>query len=133
MAVIFLLSTDAFSAAHTTPVIAPLLSMLFPHLAQEHILGIAAASRKLGHFGEYFILAALLMRAFPREPGDTDAKARIWRSIALAILYAIGDEWHQSFVPSRTASAADISLDAAGAICGALWLQWRRRRAQKRG
>ncbi len=129
MGAIFTFSTDAFSAAHTTPVIAPLLSALFPHLAQEHVLGIATAARKLGHVGEYFILGALLMRAFPRAHGAAGARGRIHRSIVIAILYAISDEWHQSFVPSRSTSAADVSIDAEGAICGVLWLHWREWRA----
>jgi len=38
----------------------------------------------------------------------------------LAVLYAITDEWHQSYVPGRGASALDVGIDAAGAWI-ALW------------
>ena len=38
---------------------------------------------------------------------------------ALAAVYAASDEWHQSFVPDRTADPADWLADAAGALAGA--------------
>jgi VanZ family protein len=47
--------------------------------------------------------------------------------VVFATFYAASDEWHQSFVPSRTASLADVTIDSVGAICGALWFSVRRR------
>ncbi len=44
-------------------------------------------------------------------------------AVCLAFLYAVSDEFHQSFVPGRTPSAWDVCIDTAGAIIG-LWL-WR--------
>jgi VanZ family protein len=41
-------------------------------------------------------------------------------AILLAGLYAATDEFHQSFTPGRSPSAADVCIDAAGAIIGAL-------------
>jgi len=63
MIVIFIFSTDSFSSARTTPIIAPFLSSLFPSLTEAHIENIGLLLRKLGHWSEYFILAVLLMRA----------------------------------------------------------------------
>ena len=37
----------------------------------------------------------------------------------LAVLYGLGDEVHQSFVPGRDASVGDVVADAAGALLGA--------------
>ena len=41
----------------------------------------------------------------------------------LAIVYGVSDEWHQSFVPERSADAADVLADAIGALVGgsAVW------------
>ncbi len=71
----------------------------------------------LGHFVIYAILGALLTvplgRYRPR--GETVAIAA-----GLAALYAISDEFHQSFVPLRTPDVADWGVDTLGAFCGAL-------------
>ena len=39
-------------------------------------------------------------------------------AFALTVLYRVLDELHQAFVPGRTASEADLGLDAAGALIG---------------
>jgi hypothetical protein len=39
----------------------------------------------------------------------------------IASAYGVFDEWHQSFVPGRYASLADVILDVAGAVVG-IWL-----------
>jgi VanZ family protein len=116
MTVMFNFSTDAFSSAHTTPY----LAKLFPRLPAVHIEILMLAIRKLGHWSEYFILALLLMRALNREFAGYSAMRRIIWSVVLAVLYAISDELHQSFVPSRDARALDVLIDAIGAICGTL-------------
>ncbi len=49
----------------------------------------------------------------------------------IAALYAIGDEFHQSFVPDRVASLGDVGMDVLGATAfvGVVWLtrrgKWR--------
>jgi len=78
--------------------------------------------RKFAHAAEYAVLGALLMRA--------TGKPRL--AFALATLYAVSDEAHQSFVPSRSASAVDVSIDSIGAICGTL-LSYRRNRRRRMG
>jgi len=56
----------------------------------------------------------LLFRAVRRERVGWN-----WRwaaaAIAIAACVAASDEWHQSFVPSRTASVVDVGIDTAGA------------------
>lgn len=42
----------------------------------------------------------------------------------IAFVYAVFDEWHQSFVPGRYGSLADVVLDVAGIVFG-LWLAGR--------
>ena len=64
--------------------------------------------RKLGHFSEYFIFTVLLVRALRNDNGGEIEPRHLLISIAIASLYAISDEFHQSFVRSRSASAVDV-------------------------
>ncbi|GAB4335956.1 MAG: VanZ family protein [Dehalococcoidia bacterium] len=72
----------------------------------------------LAHVFVYAVLAFLLMlwarRAFPGRSAALLMSA-VW---AVAILYGVSDEWHQSFVPGRHATALDVGFDAVGAALG---------------
>ncbi len=116
--VIFFFSNDIFSSANTAGALGPILQQIFPELTADHIERIQVVIRKLGHFTEYFILGGLLWRALrSHDLGDTPSR-RLALSIAITLLYAISDEWHQSFVPSRTPSVTDVLIDTIGGICG---------------
>jgi VanZ family protein len=79
---------------------------------------------------EYFIFALLLMRALRAETDDKSMLQAIFLSVLLTILYAATDEFHQSFVPSRSASVTDVMIDAAGGSCGTLLSYLRNRRSK---
>jgi VanZ family protein len=127
MIVIFIFSTEWFSSANTTPFLSPLLAEVLPAVFAPLIEGIVALIRKLSHWSEYFILAILLMRALKAEISSQPAIRRLIWSIVLATLYAASDEFHQSFVPSRTANPVDVVVDSFGAFCGTLWCHLRDR------
>ena len=124
MALIFTFSTDWFAAPNTSSFFGPVLSWLIPGLANEKIQIIHAALRKLGHWTEYFILATFLAAACQTQWPKQTRQSRFTASVIIATLYAISDEWHQSFVPNRSASAIDVTIDACGAICGAFWARY---------
>jgi VanZ family protein len=68
---------------------------------------------KLGHMVIFGVLALLLWRALAL----TTTLRRPWvLALALAALYAITDELHQSVVPGRDPSLRDVGIDAAGAL-----------------
>lgn len=71
--------------------------------------------RKIAHMAEYFILAFLLYRAF-KGSFDLSSFYLIFWTFILSVLYAISDEIHQHFVPTRNASAADIFIDITGIV-----------------
>jgi VanZ family protein len=79
--------------------------------------------RKFGHLSEYFILAILGYRAFAYAGGVFSKKKWI-SAFMLCALYAFSDEWHQSFVPGRSAGLSDALLDIFGsslALCFKFW------------
>jgi VanZ family protein len=128
-ALIFIFSTDAFSAGNTAGILESTLRYFFWALSDDHIRLLHAVIRKLGHFSEYFVLAVLVMRALRQEPGEKLHTRQLVFGLGLTALYAASDEFHQTFVPSRTASIADVVLDIFGGICGTLWF-YRRAKAK---
>ena len=63
----------------------------------------------------YATLSALWFRA---QRGPRSGWQSNWALLALlvSLLVALADEFHQSFVPSRTASPWDVLLDGVGAL-----------------
>lgn len=121
LGVIFLDSTDLMSAAHTSRFIVPFLRWLKPDISPETLASIHFIIRKCAHLSEYAILALLLLHA---SISMTNVKRSTWilyASVWVAcFLVAATDEFHQTFVASRDASAMDVIIDGAGAILGLL-------------
>jgi VanZ family protein len=117
MGLIFMASTDAFSAAHTGSVLVPFLLRLFPRISAETLDFIHFCIRKGAHLTEYAVLGILLWRAIPEHRRHPEA-ADWWRAglaLIVATVYGATDEYHQSFVPSRGPSVHDVLIDACGA------------------
>ncbi len=119
LSVIFIGSTDVMSAEQTSRFIAPFLRWLKPDIAPETIAQIHLAIRKLGHLTEYAILAMLFLRALRRGARNL-ARSHIVISWILSSFFAATDEFHQSYIATRTASAADVLIDMIGAAVGLL-------------
>jgi VanZ family protein len=117
------LSTDVFSSDHTSVFIIPVLHRLIPQASAETLELMHAIIRKTAHLTEYFIFSILLIRALRGQESGWKLRWAIW-AVVLAAGYASFDEFHQSFVPSRTASPWDALLDTAGASVAqvVLWL-----------
>ena len=106
-AVMFTLSTSAFSAANTSRIIDPILAWLLPGISPVS-LGVAhALIRKCAHFTEYGVLYWLLAHG--------PLAGRPYLAFAVCVAYAALDETHQIFVPGRTPSPYDVALDSTGA------------------
>jgi VanZ family protein len=121
MALIFTLSTGLGSMQRTSRIIGPLLRLVWPDVSDKTIHDVQVVVRKGGHVTGYAVLAILLLRA--RNQGlfpDTWNTKSALVSETVAILYAISDEVHQSFEPTRYASAWDVVIDALGAAVGLL-------------
>jgi VanZ family protein len=107
------LSTDVFSSEHTSRFIIPLLHLLIPQASAETLEVMHVIIRKSAHLTEYFILGVLLHRALRGDERGWKLRWALW-AIAIAAAYASLDEFHQSFVPSRTASPWDALIDTIG-------------------
>lgn len=86
------------------------------------------------HTIEYYLLGYLLMRVLVTSPHRAFSGAPVAFLIIFGTLYALGDEWHQSFVPGRYASGFDLLFDSSGVVLAAFtyrlvrynirWIQW---------
>ena len=123
---IFIGSVNVLSAAHTSLLLRA-VQWLFPNVRDESLAVFHLLVRKTGHLTEYAILATLAARAFRGSSHDLLRRHWFWVSLLLAMVYALTDEWHQSFVPSRTASIYDSLIDSVGALI-ALTIIWLRHR-----
>src|SRR5262245_4291115 len=115
MAFIVGLSTDVGSSAHTESWLLPLLRTLAPWATSGQVEALHWLTRRLAHLSEYAILAALWLRAFVRGRNLTPRSAGLL-ALAISVAWALLDELHQSFVPSRSASLADVLVDTVGAL-----------------
>ncbi len=73
--------------------------------------------RKLAHMAEFAVLTWLIFRAVSLSPAK-----RLWIAVVGALLYAIVDEWHQSFIPGRQCAWRDVLIDAGGIVSMAGYL-----------
>ncbi len=135
MVVIFTASADSRSFQHSYNLVVPLLHWLFPHLPLAQVDAIHHFLRKCAHVTEYAILALLLRHTLHQGLAPTTApwsRRRAAAVLVLVFLYAASDEFHQSFVPGRTALFTDVLIDTAGGFLGLLvggWFYWVRKKS----
>jgi VanZ family protein len=135
MAVIFSASSDAHSYEHSSRFVEPFLHWLFPKMPQPNVDKIHHVIRKCGHLTEYAVLALLLWRALQLSKNNLAAWSwpKVGGTLLLVFLFAASDEFHQSFVPTRTPLVSDVFIDTAGGTIGLLilWVFSRRRNRRR--
>lgn len=75
--------------------------------------------RSTAHFSEYAVLGCLLTMALHHFGVQWR-----WLPWGLGVVYAILDEWHQSFSPGRVCDPKDVLVDACGVLSGVLLTHW---------
>jgi VanZ family protein len=118
LAVIVLESTNLGSAEHTGRILYPIFHFLFGmdvvRFAAWH-----SFLRKTGHFVGYFTLSVLLFRSWRATfPRLSTRWCLQWGTVAFlsTALVSMLDEWHQSFLNSRTGTLSDVVLDSGAAL-----------------
>ena len=76
---------------------------------------------KVEHLTMYGILAFLLGRAWLPSLQHRTATERLLLLVTACLLWGVGDEIHQSFIPGRSADPLDVLADVAGALLVAGW------------
>ena len=112
-------STNTLSAANTGRFLYPLLHFLFG-LDLIRFLTWHFLLRKTGHVIGYAVLSLLFYRAWKTTitVSGNPRWSIVWARIAFTMttLVASLDEWHQTFLPSRTGTVHDVLLDSAAAL-----------------
>jgi VanZ family protein len=130
-------STGTFTAENTGRFIIPTLHWLFPSLSPDMLALLHHLIRKSAHFVEYFVLSLLVLRGLRAGRKETHIR---WALAAVLVVagYAAIDEFHQSFVPGRTAAVADVLLDSSGGVAAQLmaglvflWADVRKKRRER--
>ena len=135
--VIAIESSALLSAHNTSRILYPILHFIFgvDRLRFEtwHFY-----IRKGGHVVGYAILSTLLFRAWRATlPAMSGAKwIPRWATIAVlgTAFVASLDEWHQSYIPSRTGRWQDVVLDTCAGIAAQIliFLWWKNSREEVR-
>ena len=126
--VIAIESSAMLSAHNTGRILYPALHFLFG-VDRERFAVWHFYIRKSGHVVGYGTLSILLFRAWRATlpvPNHLRWTMR-WANIAIlgTALVASLDEWHQTFIPSRTGTVRDVVLDTcAGIAAQVLVLLW---------
>ena len=121
-------STSMMSSENTSHWLYPLWVRLFGPMSAAHWAELHHLIRKTGHFVGYGVVSATFLFAWLRTLArNGSGYGPIWRlaaamAVACTLLTAIGDEYHQSFLPSRTSSPLDVCIDLAGALATQLLL-----------
>ncbi len=135
-------SSNTFSSEHTSGWLRPFVERIFGHI-NDTLWGVLHYSvRKCGHFTGYGMVCLTFLRAWLLTLGrDARVSTKQWRmrSCSLAVLatflVASLDEWHQTFIPSRTGAFTDVLIDTSGGLlaCALVTLIfWRARRTPVR-
>jgi VanZ family protein len=135
MILIFLASRGELSDVNTSRFVRPLLTWLFPSISEEQLYVAHFLVRKAAHFFEYAIFALLAARAFITSSHAAIRRGFFYLSFLLVVVYSFSDEFHQTFVSSRTGSVYDSFIDIAGGLMALLlvYVLWRRRRGRIKG
>ena len=131
MVLIAIESTNWLSAENTSRILYPIFHFLtgvdpVRFVVWDYYI------RKVGHFCGYFGLSFLLFGSWRATLPRAARWSPRWAAIALfmTVLVASLDEWHQTYLISRTGSIRDVLLDSTGAFFAQVvifcWIKYRR-------
>jgi VanZ family protein len=129
-------STDTFSAEHTGRILWKLVHLVYGNISYLGFQHLHFLVRKSAHFFSYGLLSGFAFFTWRATLPELRPWSARWSALALLLTLAAGsaDEFHQSFVTSRTSSPHDVMIDMAGAVFFqvmiALAIRWRSTKIQ---
>jgi VanZ family protein len=111
-------SSDFFSSQNTSSLLYMVLTRLFGQINLADFLIFHHFLRKTGHVIGYGMLSLLLLRAWRATLGRVPIlllRAALLSWLGTAFVAAM-DEWHQSYIPSRTGTVWDVLLDSVAGV-----------------
>ena len=93
----------------------------FSSLPGKDIPGLFPFQDVLFHVIMYAALAYLFSRALKNIYSKLTVARLVFLTVIFGIIYGLSDEFHQSFVPGRDASAFDLFIDAVGSFMGSIF------------
>jgi VanZ family protein len=125
---IVLESTATMSAKNTSEWLYPYWVRIFGPISMVQWDEVHHLIRKTGHFVGYGLVSMAFFYSWRQTLRRMAVKHwTLWRrasvlAVLCTLLIAISDEYHQSFLPSRTSSPIDVCIDLSGAIAAQLLL-----------
>jgi VanZ family protein len=119
---IVLESTATMSANNTSEWLYPYWVRFFGPINTAHWAEVHHLIRKTGHFVGYGVVSTAFFYSWRQTLIRMAIKHwTLWRrasvlAVLSTLLIASLDEYHQSFLPSRTSSPIDVCIDLSGAI-----------------
>ena len=106
-----------------------LMALIFVFSGQEAVgPELPSWTRIVAHFAEYAVLATLWVWALAPSLG----RRAFVVAAAISFVYAVADEYHQSFVEGRDSDPLDVLVDAAGIAVAVSLLSARQAASRRR-
>ena len=121
MGIIFSFSGDSFASSRTLTVLKYCNDLFHLSLTGDTLLLLNTAIRKTAHFANYFVLGLLVYRALAGGISRFTLRFACW-AMFIGLLYALSDEYHQSFTHFRTPSLYDSGLDFSGVAAAQVFI-----------
>jgi VanZ family protein len=119
-AMIFGFSTGTFTSSFSAWLLGEILRLLHVTVSPHGFAILHFLFRKLAHCTEYAIFCMFIYHCFLNSNRTEWHVKTAGLSVLVAGLYSLSDEFHQVFVPGRTASLIDCGIDTVGAMMGIL-------------
>jgi VanZ family protein len=78
--------------------------------------------KKSAHLGEYFILGILVYNSLKKTSGF-NSLSLLLLTITITVLYAVTDEYHQTFISGREGKIRDVAIDGLGSVIALLTIR----------
>jgi VanZ family protein len=99
------------------------LQVFIPETSGDELTNVIASLqfivRKTEHLTLYLILGAFALLHFSTYNRFT-LIVKLSSSLVLSVLYAVSDEYHQTYIQGRSGEIRDVIIDSVGAIIGIL-------------